>query len=167
MASINCAHCKGKHSSVAEVRACASGSVPAGTAQPANGGYKRTELPPATGDSTLVKRIKAARDLVPSGHYAVAEMYGRAWRFFKVDKPETGQWRGYTFLKEQAGSDYYRVKPFPREVDVMEAIAKDPRAAAIDYGRQLGRCSVCNRELTNPESIDAGIGPICAGKRGW
>ena len=28
-----------------------------------------------------------------------------------------------------------------------------------------GRCRACNRKLTNPESIDSGIGPICAGKK--
>lgn len=28
------------------------------------------------------------------------------------------------------------------------------------------RCFVCNRKLTTPESIKAGIGPICAGKAG-
>lgn len=27
-----------------------------------------------------------------------------------------------------------------------------------------GRCCVCSRPLTNPESIDAGIGPECAGR---
>jgi len=27
-----------------------------------------------------------------------------------------------------------------------------------------GRCCVCARPLTNPESIDAGVGPECAGK---
>ena len=27
-----------------------------------------------------------------------------------------------------------------------------------------GRCCVCNRRLTNPESIETGIGPVCAGK---
>jgi hypothetical protein len=29
-----------------------------------------------------------------------------------------------------------------------------------------GRCCMCARPLTNPESIDAGIGPECAGKLG-
>jgi hypothetical protein len=28
------------------------------------------------------------------------------------------------------------------------------------------RCFVCNRKLTTPESIKAGIGPICAGRSG-
>jgi hypothetical protein len=27
-----------------------------------------------------------------------------------------------------------------------------------------GRCRVCNRSLTNPESIESGIGPVCAGR---
>ena len=32
--------------------------------------------------------------------------------------------------------------------------------------RHAGRCGVCGRVLTDPESIDSGIGPICAAKRG-
>jgi hypothetical protein len=27
-----------------------------------------------------------------------------------------------------------------------------------------GRCRVCNRKLTTPESIESGIGPVCAGR---
>lgn len=30
--------------------------------------------------------------------------------------------------------------------------------------KHIGRCGVCGRELTTPESIDSGIGPICAGR---
>lgn len=46
----------------------------------------------------------------------------------------------------------------------------------LNYGHALegqnilfqhaGRCCVCGRELTNPESIASGIGPECAGKMG-
>lgn len=49
---------------------------------------------------------------------------------------------------------------------VLEACA-DPRSAAVAYGRQTGSCSCCGRGLTNQQSIDAGIGPICASKYGW
>jgi hypothetical protein len=31
-------------------------------------------------------------------------------------------------------------------------------------GRRTGRCQVCHRLLTNPDSIAAGIGPVCAGR---
>ena len=46
------------------------------------------------------------------------------------------------------------------------AIAADPRGSAIDYGRETGQCACCGRTLTNAESIDLGIGPICAEKWG-
>lgn len=48
----------------------------------------------------------------------------------------------------------------------LATIAADPRAAAVAYGRKTGSCSCCGRELTNHESIGAGIGPICATKWG-
>lgn len=32
------------------------------------------------------------------------------------------------------------------------------------YALESGRCYICNRTLTTPESIAAGIGPTCAGK---
>jgi hypothetical protein len=35
---------------------------------------------------------------------------------------------------------------------------------AQEYGRITGICCNCGRKLTNEESIEAGIGPICAGK---
>lgn len=47
------------------------------------------------------------------------------------------------------------------------AIAQDPKAAAVAYGKAFGRCSVCNRGLTDAESVAAGIGPICAAKYGF
>jgi hypothetical protein len=43
---------------------------------------------------------------------------------------------------------------------VLEAMA-DPMASAIAYGKKFGRCAVCHRELSDPESIEAGIGPVC------
>lgn len=36
--------------------------------------------------------------------------------------------------------------------------------AVADIGRATGRCCVCARELTDAESIAAGIGPVCATK---
>lgn len=45
--------------------------------------------------------------------------------------------------------------------------ASDPLTAAIRYGKVSGECSCCGRELTDPQSIEAGIGPICAKKFNW
>jgi len=47
------------------------------------------------------------------------------------------------------------------------AVASDPKQAAIAYGQRFGSCAVCGRELTDGDSVDRGIGPICASKYGW
>jgi len=54
--------------------------------------------------------------------------------------------------------------------DVKEVIlsaSSDPLTAAIRYGKVSGECSCCGRELTDSQSIERGIGPICATKFGW
>lgn len=47
------------------------------------------------------------------------------------------------------------------------SVASDPHNAAKAFGKRTGSCSCCGRELTNKESIDLGIGPICREKFGW
>lgn len=37
---------------------------------------------------------------------------------------------------------------------------------AAEFGKQWGACFVCGRTLTNPESVEAGIGPYCSAKFG-
>lgn len=51
--------------------------------------------------------------------------------------------------------------------EVIMGAASDPLNAAIRYGKVSGECSCCGRELTDPRSIERGIGPICAEKFGW
>lgn len=48
--------------------------------------------------------------------------------------------------------------------DALLQIEADPEAAAVLHGKASGRCAVCSRDLTDPESIARGIGPICAEK---
>ena len=48
--------------------------------------------------------------------------------------------------------------------DALLTIAKNPVEAAKAYGKLTGSCSCCGRELTDPVSIEAGIGPVCATK---
>ena len=47
------------------------------------------------------------------------------------------------------------------------AVASDPANAAIAYGKKYGSCAVCARTLSDPVSVERGIGPICAGRYGW
>lgn len=41
-------------------------------------------------------------------------------------------------------------------------IAKNPKEVAANYGKLYGECSCCGRTLTDPVSVENGIGPICA-----
>ncbi len=47
------------------------------------------------------------------------------------------------------------------------AICADPFGYAVAYGLKSGECSCCGRPLSDPKSIAAGIGPVCAKKWGW
>jgi hypothetical protein len=49
----------------------------------------------------------------------------------------------------------------------MKALAGAARLTleqAKEFGHLHGVCAICGRALSNPESVEAGIGPICAGR---
>lgn len=70
-----------------------------------------------------------------------------------------GKVMGGKFLKVRDCTDAKR--------DEVVAVCEDPKAAAIAHGKKFGLCSACGRELSDPASIEAGIGPICAENYGW
>ena len=92
--------------------------------------------------------------------------------------PLSGRNSGSIYVKDAETGDYfgkidehlvYRAVHAAPEwaADALSRIARDPSAAAVEYGRETGRCSCCGRELTNPESIALGIGPICKDRWGF
>jgi hypothetical protein len=61
------------------------------------------------------------------------------------------------------GGEFHKVRTAPESVTTaLQALASDPLSSAVAYGRTTGTCACCGRELTKKESIDRGIGPICA-----
>lgn len=52
-------------------------------------------------------------------------------------------------------------------VDEVREVLADPAAAAVKHGRQYGQCACCGKELSDPESVAKGIGPVCAEKFGF
>jgi hypothetical protein len=72
---------------------------------------------------------------------------------------------GGTYLGKVLGGAFQRGRDCNDEVQqgVLAAMA-DPLASAVAYGKKYGRCSICARELSDPESIERGIGPVCATK---
>lgn len=101
----------------------------------------------------------------PAGRYAILDE--GVTKFFKIDAPDEGRWAGYVFVKIQASDELHPIKDREYKTRIINEIAKDPQAAMLAYGRELGHCGHCGRTLTNEESRAAGIGPVCAGKMGW
>jgi len=105
---------------------------------------------------------------IPSGHYAAPDSQG-IMRFLKVDKVDRGRWAGWIFVKAQTSDDYRKLgAQTPKRFyagaycDVLKSVLADPKVAAARYGHELGVCGICGRTLTDPVSIEAGIGPVCA-----
>lgn len=143
----------------------------------------RAPAPVATPDPIATRKLEASRAAtdelptfanarrlaadIPAGRYAVREPAGEI-KFYQIDKPTTGRWEGYVFLKIQASDATFPIKSAARQMSVYGAILDAGVQASSElYGRTLGSCGVCGRTLTDPDSIARGIGPHCAAKMGW
>ena len=75
---------------------------------------------------------------------------------------------GETYLGKVLSGKFLRTRDCSpeREAAVVE-VCKDPKTAAIAYGKQFGVCAVCGRDLSDEESVGRGIGPVCAEKYGF
>ena len=104
---------------------------------------------------------------IPAGRYAIVDPLDDVLKFYRVDKPTEGQWKGFTFLNVYASDETYPIKNKEHKKAIMSEIAKDPQAAMTRYGHEIGRCGICGRTLTDETSRARGIGPICAAKEGW
>jgi hypothetical protein len=47
---------------------------------------------------------------------------------------------------------------------ILADVAANGQTYAVAYAAKTGKCGVCNTKLTDPKSIAAGIGPVCAKK---
>lgn len=89
--------------------------------------------------------------------------------------PVTGRNAGSIYVTENeqylgkiTDGKFFRVRECNDEQEArIVAAAADPSTAATAYGQRTGQCSICARELTNSESINRAIGPICAEKYGF
>ena len=111
---------------------------------------------------------------VPSGYYAVPD--GETRLKVRINRPgKQSNWHGFTFVTD--GAAYGQSKRYGRQapgkmysgmiIKQLTAIAADPGAASLAYGKLTGTCGVCGLKLENEESVARGIGPVCAQKTGW
>jgi len=79
----------------------------------------------------------------------------------------------YTGFATLIGEEYRVWARYSADSAIIEALANliaDPMGAAQARVRASGKCFVCNRTLTTPDSLALGIGPICLSKlqaAGW
>lgn len=133
-----------------------------------------------------VKANQAARAEAPTVDLSnVVAMFNKAHEAIKTPKfrfedlvvsraPDSGANAGALYVKvdgEYAGKvkegKWFDLRTAPQDtLSKLQQIAESPLGSAVAYGRKTGTCACCGRELTKHESIDRGIGPICAERFG-
>ena len=107
---------------------------------------------------------------VPAGYYALRDPNGEDEAdisFYRVEYGRTAtKWEGHVFVSRFHGDNLRPVLHLER-AEVLERISRDPAAASMLYGERIGKCGVCGKTLTDPESRAQGIGPVCRQKQGW
>jgi len=131
---MKCGHCKAKHDTVAQVRACSLGHVQPTAPQfhPVTepGMYRR--------DGEIYQVVKSKSDRLYAKHLVFTYVNGH------VHKIELDYSKGMIFN--------------------IHAEDRLTIAEAAEIGKLTAHCVVCRKKLKVKKSIDAGIGPICAKK---
>jgi hypothetical protein len=130
-------------------------------------------------------REQTGRDLrvLPVGrtHAAVDNDSGSV-TFLIFDRPDTkdrygnpNKWDGWVFVKQfiggigegqRLGSQRPGETYSGQWANLVDKVLADPMGAVQRFGRELGICGVCSLPLTNDESREFGIGPVCRAKIG-
>jgi hypothetical protein len=98
-------------------------------------------------------------NLVPAGRYAFTGNEGQTV-FVHVVKFDSGAF----IVKQQVGDDTQRMTRVVARAALQKILDAGIEESSTRYGRELGICGVCGRTLTNEDSRQRGIGPICASK---
>lgn len=148
--SIRCGHCKGTHESPFEVRKCSI--IHRQTAE------KNT--------SPIVMKRNTSRNIT-EGMWKIGE------QIYKVQRAIHGSGHLYAkvLVKHGAGDRLEDGWSFERAYGAMKDLREKGEPLTLEeakaFGKLYGVCCRCGITLTDEESIDAGMGPICAGKEGW
>lgn len=142
--SILCGHCGQRHESIQAVRECSIGN-PAIVVEPTTDAAPEGAIVSTNGPEPL-----------SPGFYQTDSDH-----IYKVVNSQKGHLYAMLMVGTQSGHTWEYA---PGVVKNLQPIHRMTLEDAKQFGRVSGNCMVCGRELTNPESIEAGIGPVCAGK---
>lgn len=146
------------------------GAVRRGIEKAAQKAAERTEKRQTNGGQVDVSAIEALFDGAKQS--GLKRLKFRTERIDISVAPETGRNAGSLYVfdngeytgKITSGRFIATNATQPDVLGLIQQITVDPAGVARLYGQQTGNCSLCGKELTDPNSIAEGIGPICAGK---
>lgn len=130
----------------------------------------------STGISALIAGNKELREQANNALRAVAAapqttgritedgMYRMDGTIYKVQEARNGSGRLYAKVLADNGDNTFSFEYAAGIVYKLRAEHKLTLDEAKEFGALYGTCCVCSRTLTNENSIEAGIGPICASK---
>jgi hypothetical protein len=98
---------------------------------------------------------------VSEGHYAVFDE-ADVLRFYRIYTPISGSNQGEGVIRRFAGDNLLGLYP-TEALLVLQAIDKDPDAAAYRFSDTFTRCWVCGKNLTDSVSRLLSVGPTCRG----
>lgn len=98
------------------------------------------------------------------GMYRVALDDSHEMKIYKVQHAVHGSGRQYAKVLVQYDDDSWGFEIARGVIFKLRPEHKMSLEDAKKFGALYGTCCVCGRTLTNEESIEAGIGPICASK---
>lgn len=110
------------------------------------------------GGKTVAKAV--ATEIVGEGFYCITEGL-LDLVYFKV---QTSQSTGKRYALRWEGKKWVFASG---SIYKLTAADKLTAEQATQFGKKTGKCCICSRTLTKKESIDAGIGPVCAENMGW
>lgn len=105
-------------------------------------------------------RVAEPRPDVPSGRYAVNGEDGHT-KFYRVANKD-----GHYTLYVYASTTQHKIQGWNAAKVILGKIEADGiQESLIRFGLESKVCGKCGTPLTDPESLAAGIGPICGGRR--
>jgi hypothetical protein len=138
-----CGNCKQQGQSIEHIRGCYAA--------------KKSSV------AVLDRPMALETSTVPDSKYAMLDVTGKIV-FYEVSTGK-GKWSHMQFVSRLVGhpGDFmkYPVKGESKR-QVLLAIGADAKSAAVAFGKHFTVCAACGSPLSDPDSIAAGMGPVCA-----
>lgn len=109
---------------------------------------------------------RPAAPKIDQGYYAIVDPADQVLKFYQVRVPKQGKWVGYTFVSQVSGENHFVVRDRQEREKILGEIAKNPLEALKRFGKEIGECGHCRKQLTDEVSREFGIGPVCRKKLG-